>query len=270
VSLQSKTNKLLSILRKPAHLKPVMVNKLGRALSKAFKGSSFYVQSQMDIHPDSTWRKADFISTTNGFMPRNGDVQRALTDIEPWDSTRRDMLTLLLRTITENAIPGHLAELGVYKGHTARLIHLYAPERQLCLFDTFSGFGDLSVSVEGHKTGYAINAGQFSDTSIDKVKALIKPNKNVSFFKGYFPESLPEGFDSMRFAFVHLDADLYDPTINGLKIFYPKMSRGGFIVIHDYNAWIGARTAVDEFFADKPEKPIPMPDKSGSAIILKQ
>jgi O-methyltransferase len=44
---------------------------------------------------------------------------------------------------------------------------------------------------------------------------------------------------------------------------------GGFILAHDYNSWPGARKAVEQFFRDKPEIPIPMPDKSGSALVLK-
>ena len=48
------------------------------------------------------------------------------------------------------------------------------------------------------------------------------------------------------------------------------MSTKGIILVHDYNAWIGARKAVDDFFADKEEMPVPMPDKSGSVLIIKQ
>jgi O-methyltransferase len=68
---------------------------------------------------------------------------------------------------------------------------------------------------------------------------------------------------------VHLDADLYEPILEGLKFFYPRMPKHGMILVHDYNAWIGARKAVDDFFSDKPELVIPMPDKSGSALIVK-
>ena len=100
-------------------------------------------------------------------------------------------------------------------------------------------------------------------------KYISQKNNNIQFHVGYFPESIPENFDEQRFAFVHLDADLYQPILEGLKFFYPRMSSKGMIVVHDYNAWPGARKAVDEFFSDKSELPIPMPDKSGSALIVK-
>jgi O-methyltransferase len=57
--------------------------------------------------------------------------------------------------------------------------------------------------------------------------------------------------------------------VAGLKYFYEKVNPGGFILAHDFNSWPGSRKAVREFFHDKPEVPIPMPDKSGSALILK-
>jgi O-methyltransferase len=72
-----------------------------------------------------------------------------------------------------------------------------------------------------------------------------------------------------QLAFVHLDADLYESTHAGLEFFYPRVPSRGFIVIHDYNSWLGARRAVDEFFRTRPELPIPMPDKSGSALVVK-
>ncbi|MGB6063944.1 MAG: TylF/MycF/NovP-related O-methyltransferase, partial [Desulfomonilaceae bacterium] len=107
--------------------------------------------------------------------------------------------------------------------------------------------------------------------SLDLVKTYIsQKNENVLYYKGYFPESIPQNLNGSRFALVHLDADLYEPTLEGLKFFYSRMSTRGIIVIHDYNAWPGVRNAVDTFFSDKHELPIPMPDKSGSALIIKQ
>lgn len=32
----------------------------------------------------------------------------------------------------------------------------------------------------------------------------------------------------------NLDMDLYEPTLEGLRLFYPLMSEGGVILAHDY------------------------------------
>ena len=249
--------------------------KLAKSILKKFtplfQNSSFFMQGQMDINPKSRWNNAALRSETGGFYPKENGAKRQIKNLEPWDNTRRDMISLMLRTLIEKKIEGSFAELGVYKGSTARLIHNYAPERQLHLFDTFEGFTDRSVGTEKGHTNFDTKGSKFSDTSISGAKSLISPqNDNVVFHQGYFPDSLPKDFPEQKFAFVHLDADLYEPTFEGLKYFYSRMSKQGVILVHDYNAWIGARKAVDDFFADKDELPMPMPDKSGSVLIIKQ
>ena len=140
----------------------------------------------------------------------------------------------------------------------------------LHLFDTFEGFTERSVAAEKGHTEFQISKSHFSNTSMDSVRRYIsQKNNNISYYKGFFPDSIPPNFGEKRFAFVHLDADLYEPTREGLKFFYPIVSQRGMIIVHDYNTWPGARKAVDDFFSDKSELPIPMPDKSGSALIIK-
>jgi O-methyltransferase len=235
-----------------------------------FRNSALYVQGKMDIDPKALWHNRDFVSATGGYQIPGDRVHRAVLNLEPWDTVRRDMLILLLRKIVERQVAGDIAELGVYKGNTARLIHHYVPERKLHLFDTFSGFDQRDVSQERERTGLAADQKAFSDTSIELVLRNVQArNDNVEVHPGFFPQSVPEPLKEREFAFVHLDADLYDPIMAGLEFFYPRSPQGGIIVVHDYNSWPGARRAVDLFFQDKPETPIPMPDKSGSVVIVK-
>ena len=72
------------------------------------------------------------------------------------------------------------------------------------------------------------------------------------------------------FALVHIDADLYLPTIEALKFFYPKVSAGGVLIIHDYNhTWEGIKQALDEFLPTIPESLIEIIDWQGSVMIIK-
>ena len=247
---------------------PIYIQERFRKSARLFQDKSFFLQGQMDIHPKAHW-PTEIVRLTGGFFPGVARADRRIYSLDAHDNTRRDMLILLLRTLIERKVPGAFAELGVYKGLTARLIHHYAPERTLHLFDTFEGFTKQSNVAELGELGHTEKL--FSDTSLEKVQQFMGGNAaTLRFHKGFFPESIPAGLDSEVFAFVHLDADLYDPTSSGLRFFYPRVPQGGILVIHDYNAWPGARRAVDEFFADKPELPIPMPDKSGSAVVIKQ
>ena len=55
----------------------------------------------------------------------------------------------------------------------------------------------------------------------------------------------------------------------GLDFFYPLMSQGGLILLHDYVDWDGANRAIKEFCNLHNEQIIVMPDQSGSAFIRK-
>jgi O-methyltransferase len=102
----------------------------------------------------------------------------------------------------------------------------------------------------------------------------MKHPENVKTIQGYFPESLSKlpGHDELRFCFVSLDADLYEPMYNGLKYFYPRLSKGGYIMIHDYNCDIfgkGVQAAVHKFANESNAPYLPIADKRGSAVIIK-
>lgn len=183
------------------------------------------------------------------------------------DMGRYYFFCLVFDQIVKEGIPGNFAELGVDKGHVAGVLATFARRigTNLYLLDTFEGFSP--------KDFHGVDADrkiEFSDTSLESVRASIGED-NVQYIKGYFPESAAQMPADLRFSLVHIDCDLYAPALSALKYFYPRMAPGGFIVIHDYNSlfWDGAENAVDEFFSDKPESVIPVPDASGSVVIRK-
>ncbi len=262
--------KIQKLIIHPGKYFPLALKLSLQKLSFVFSSSAFFLQGQMDIHSQSLCYKEDFVRKTGGYFLPKDTVQRTIQNLDPWDIVRRDMMVLLLRSLLSRGIEGDLAEVGVYKGATARLIHHYLPERRLHLFDTFGGFNETDVDIESKVIGTSGYTDYFRDVQVEEVLTYIQmKNDNVKIYEGFFPESCPSELSTHSFAFVHLDLDLYSPTLAGLKYFYEKMTRGGFILVHDYNSWLGVLRAVDEFISDKPEIPIPMPDKSGSVLIVK-
>jgi O-methyltransferase len=184
------------------------------------------------------------------------------------DKNRFYMLWFQLKRIKEQDIPGSLAELGVYKGHTAKLIHHMLPDRKLYLFDSFKGFPEQVIreDLDGEERPQTV---KFDNTSKEEVLKYVEGNDNVEVREGVFPETA-KGLEQETFAFVHLDADLYQSTLDGLKFFYPRLSPGGCIIVHDYNHdWEGVKKAVDEFSETIPEQFVDMPDMYGSVLLLK-
>jgi len=185
------------------------------------------------------------------------------------DKIRFYTFWLQIQQLIKHDIKGDFAELGVYKGESARLLRLMAHDRKLHLFDTFEGFTETDLKPEkGEASTYS--AKNFSDTTIKKVLNTVgyDPEK-VIVYKGYFPQSA-SGLETTTFALVNLDADLYNPTKAGLEYFYPRLSPGGVIFIHDYNnKWEGLVKAVDEFVAGIPEQLILFPDFDSTVLIKK-
>lgn len=183
------------------------------------------------------------------------------------DLPRLYSLVLNIRQALEENIPGDFAELGVYRGNSAAVLAHYARSagRRLYLFDTFEGFDQRDlVGTDRNRQP------EFADTALASVRRFVG-DQNVSLIQGYFPASIPAGFDRTTFSVVHLDCDLYGPIKAGMDFFFPRLSPGGLMFVHDYSGihWDGVKRAVDEFLAPRSERPVLLPDRSGTAIIRK-
>lgn len=189
-------------------------------------------------------------------------------DFETHDFVRISSLELLAQELNAGRIEGDCAEVGVYKGDFASVINRYFPKRRLYLFDTFKGFDARDLARDKAKGQVAIDA-DFSDTSVRKVLGKMAHPENCVVRPGYFPETA-QGVEG-RFCFVSLDTDLYEPTIAGLRFFWPRLSEGGAIFVHDCNNsnYKGIRQAVAEFSAESGVHWLPMSDRCGTAVFFK-
>lgn len=150
-------------------------------------------------------------------------------------------------------LEGDAAEVGVYKGGSAKLIAeaLRGSGKSLHLFDTFGGMPEVDPRIDLHKKD------DFSDVSLEQVQRLFTPEDHTHFYPGVFPDTSGP-IKGKRFSFVYLDADIYASTRDALEFFYPRVVPGGFIVLDDYQGkhTPGVKKALDEFLVGKRELPI--------------
>lgn len=184
------------------------------------------------------------------------------------DYIRLSTLELVSHEIYKNDVKGEVAELGVYKGKFARYINEYFPDRKLYLFDTFKGFTESDINNELEKK-YSYGNQDFSNTSIKEVLSIM-PNAGQCIIKeGFFPDTAI-GLEE-EFVFVSIDADLFDPIYNGLQYFYPRLKKGGYIFIHDYNndGYKGSSEAVNQYCKEHNLNKLPIADSCGTVILMK-
>ena len=187
-----------------------------------------------------------------------------------YDYFRYSSLELVAQEIRENIAQGgaNIAELGVYQGDFAQYINQLFPNQKLYLFDTFEGFDKRNFDKEDN---LSMANADFSNTSVSMVLKKMKYPENCIIKKGVFPQTAI-GLEDKEYVFVSIDVDLYEPTYEGLKYFYPRLKKSGYIFIHDYNnisLCNGVKKAVKQYSKENNIAYFPLSDYLGSAVFVK-
>ena len=202
-------------------------------------------------------------------VPKEKINKNFMYELTSWEA-RIIALENTSQIINDNKIQGEVAELGVFQGDFALHMNKLFHQRKLYLFDTFEGFSikDVEKDIEiGSPEKIKDKKYDFTNTTENIVLNRMKYPKNCIIRKGYFPETA-EGLDE-KFAFVSLDADLYQPMLEGLKYFYPRLENGGYIFIHDFFSedFTGTRKAVMEFNNMEKLNYVPLGDNCSIGIV---
>ncbi len=154
---------------------------------------------------------------------------------------------------------GEFAECGCWKGHSTYIISkILADHRFSETFHVFDSFeGGLSDKDEQDRDARYQQSEEddrtekevFASTEAE-VRETVNEFDFVELYKGWIPDRFPE-VNNQSFAFVHVDVDLYQPTLDSLNFFFPRLALRGVMVVDDYGYthFPGAKKAVDEFLA---------------------
>jgi len=200
--------------------------------------------------PEIDWfKKESLTNILTQFEENNG-----------FNAHRRLALQQLLRLIY--MVPGDTAECGVYKGCSSYIIldsnskSIY--HRTHHIFDSFEGLSEPSESDGSHWKSNDLSVAE------NVVKGNLSSFNNYILYKGWIPDRFRDLGDR-KFSFVHVDVDLYDPTLASIEFFYERLSEGGIFLCDDYgfSTCPGATAAIDKYLKNKPEKMICLPGGGG-------
>ena len=171
-----------------------------------------------------------------------------------------------------------MVECGCFHGHSTYMIARILQENgftgQLHVFDSFEGglsrftAADESEFFQTDEQKAAVT--RHFQSNRGQVMELLAPFKFVRLYPGWIPERFREVADR-QFGFLSLDVDLYEPTRDSLRYFFPRLVDGGTVFLDDYGhyrTFPGARKAVDEYLEEVPHRHLvrlPL----GGAIIIK-
>lgn len=173
--------------------------------------------------------------------------------------------------ITCEKIPGDFLECGIALGGSAILLATRALADEHCSrrFHGYDVFGMIPPPGErdddkSHERYEVISSGSsrgiggkgeyygYMEDLYDRVVQsfasydLSVDGERIHLTRGLFEESL-RAAPSGQIALAHIDCDWFDPVYHCLSVIYPSLSRGGFLIIDDYNDYGGCQKAVDRF-----------------------
>ncbi len=168
--------------------------------------------------------------------------------------------------VVENGIEGDFVECGTWKGGSVmcmqkKLISLNKNDRNFWVFDTFEGmpepeeidktFNNTSakklLEADDKKETTIWSFSNFEETT-GNILSIGYPKEKINFIKGMVEDTIPTTpIESI--ALLRLDTDWYSSTKLELEHLYPKLVKGGILIIDDYGHWEGCKKAVDEYFS---------------------
>jgi O-methyltransferase len=189
--------------------------------------------------------------------------------VKPYTMTGDARVAALInavRYITEQKIPGNIAECGVWRGGSMMAVaHALMTHgdssRHLYLYDTFEGMTEPTEHDQrfsGESAKLLLNresegTGIWCLASIEDVRANILstgyPEEKIHLIKGKVEETIPSLLPG-RLALLRLDTDWYESTKHELIHLFPLLQSLGLLILDDYGHWKGVRKATDEYFSE--------------------
>lgn len=168
---------------------------------------------------------------------------KSKTPVADWKWYRRPQRALHLAQyfIKTMDIDAPKIECGVFRGFTSLMLCEIAAAlnpnftgQNIHLVDSFEGLSKPTTHDMVNNEIAGGNTGHFA-TPVEHVQSVLSAYPDIHIHKGWVPEvfaQLPES----KWSFVHIDVDLYEPTLACLEYFFPRMAPGGVIINDDFDS----------------------------------
>jgi hypothetical protein len=160
-------------------------------------------------------------------------------------------------------VPGEIIECGVFKGASYLRFAMFREifgnpfSKKIIGFDTFSEFPETTFQDDTKaRNKFISSAGSDSISKEQLLKILDNKglNKHVDLIEGDITETVPsyvKANPELKISLLNLDTDIYEPAVTILEHLYPKITKGGILMLDDYGTHPGETKAVDEYFKNK-------------------
>lgn len=215
------------------------------------------------------YQKSNISNLVINYSDIQNDEKQIIDEVREYTLTSPERIVSLIRAIKHIErfdIVGDIVECGVWKGGSMMaalkaLGNLKSFTREIYLYDTFEGMSE-PTEVDKSVRGESATKAFFNKDEVwsriecfstlneveNNISKIDYPNEKIHFVKGKVEDTIPKVKIPEKIAILRLDTDWYESTKHELEHLYPRLVKGGIIIIDDYGHWQGCKQAVDEYF----------------------
>lgn len=179
-------------------------------------------------------------------------------------------------------INGEIIECGVFKGASLVRFAMFRKlfqsefEKRIIGFDSFAEFPQTNFEEDKKLRDHIVKEAGEQSISTDQLMEVLKNkgcDNSVDLIAGDITVTIPEYIRKnrdIRISLLNLDTDIYEPSVTILENFYPKLEKGGILILDDYNVFPGETKAVDDYFKDMDIEIRSFPFSSTPCYLIKK
>ncbi len=160
-------------------------------------------------------------------------------------------------------VRGAIVECGVFKGVSLSRFAMFRKlleengSRPVIGFDIFGDFPETGFLEDQLKRDEFIASAGSESITPDLLLSILQRKgcaQNVTLHPGDICKTVPaftKQHPECDIALLNLDTDIYEPAVTILEELWPRISKGGVLLLDDYAVFPGETKAVDAYFGDK-------------------
>ena len=160
-------------------------------------------------------------------------------------------------------VPGEIVECGVFKGASFLRFAMFREifgnpfSKKIIGFDTFGKFPETNFQDDKKARNKFIDSAGEDSISKDQLFQILNQknlNRHLNLIEGDITKTVPDYVKTnpeLKISLLNLDTDIYEPAVSILENLYPRITKGGILMLDDYGTHPGETKAVDEYFQNK-------------------
>jgi len=160
-------------------------------------------------------------------------------------------------------VPGAIVECGVFKGASLARFAMFREllmgpfSKKIIAFDIFGQYPETQFDSDQKYREHFMQASGGEGISKEQLVSVLQHKgvyRNIELVEGDITRTVPEYVKQnpeLKISFLNLDTDVYEPAVAILEHLFPRMAKGGILLVDDYGVFPGENRAVDEYFEQK-------------------